>query len=208
MSNEQSLWLTQLMVQKQKSWAWAIWAMVDAVKYRLSNSIAARVYCLSFIGERALDTVAGDRSLWPELREYFNPERRKRFAGLLAELPRPACSEGRPFPQKGDMYHLWLQISAALRSCPKEFKFDDTEIAYIRRVFENFGQLINQREAQLEAICHTRRELDKCQWTIARKWFQIEAWNRLRNVEEFYRNPVLGEPTSIESAIADFTANS
>jgi hypothetical protein len=172
---------------------------------KIHKATIASAYCLCFIAERSVDFAAVNPSIWPEFLAFFSPERRRSFDNVRNQIPNAHDSKSKPnLSNPNTFLVMMLRIWATLRSCPSFFSLDEAESQFIRSSLEEFQELLRLDSPDTVRLSTVRRNLGNCQWIIEKKWLKRDAWEVLRKVDHFCRNPLVGETFDFDFAVKTF----
>lgn len=173
---------------------------------KLSKESVAIVYCLCFMAERSVDFVVANPSHWLKAAAFFTSERISLFEQAVRSMPSLYRTKRQPLSTqtKGWFLYTMLQMWASVKPCPDVFKFNETDIAFITNSINDLLDLLHHDSPNIELLTTIRRNLGICQSIIEKKWFNREAWDMLRQVDHYCRNPIMGVPIELHTAVSDF----
>ncbi len=155
------------------------------------------------MAERSIDFVVANPSHWPMAKAFFTSEIISLFEQALNSMPN-AKIQVLSKEKRGWFLYTILQIRAFIKPCPDVFQFNEPDIAFISNSINDLLDLLHHDSPNIENLTAIRRNLGMCQWIIERKWFNRKAWNILRQIDHYCRNPILGVPIELHSAVSEF----
>lgn len=172
---------------------------------KVPRRTTAELYCALFITERSVDFVHRPSS-WKDLAAFFVPAQREWLKCVELSIPLvPNLPHVEAQTLAGDVMPAALRAFwACLWPCPNDFRFTNAEIRFIRGALASFSLLVENESPEMATLGSLRRDLGISQWRMERQWFRRRAWDQLRTVDHYCRNPVLGPPSDVRSAIDEF----